>query len=531
MIDDELPPPGAITQVAEQIAAEVAAMSEAQLLEALKDPQWRLSHLYWIIDKDNNRTIFVPNEHQQKLFQSMWWRNIILKARQLGFSTAIQILMLDTCLFEPNTHAAVIAQDQEASTVIFRKIRFAYDNLPAIIFDLLPLMQPTESPKRDAASELILRNNSTLRVATSVRSATLQFLHISEFGKICAKYPDKAQEIVTGSLPAAEKGVIFIESTAEGREGKFYEMSNKAQGLSQKAGHSLSRYEYRFHFAGWWDWPEYRAPRDSVAISGVEHDYFNKTESIIGRAIDNEQRAWYIATRDNVFSGDWQLMKQEYPSTPAEAFEQSQDGVHYAAQLAAARRQGRITNVPYDPRVPVNTFWDLGKDDDTAIWFHQHINGWDNWIDYYECSDQAFSHYALILQEKGYVYKNHYIPHDGAHRQWGAKELKTSEDLLHDVGVKPTIVVPQTPNLGIGIRQTRDAFALYRFDETNCKEGVIHLENYRKPWNARLGAWGEGHLKNGHQHAADAIRQHAQVFQPPATAPRKRRKRASGMAA
>ena len=495
---------------------------QGKLGAALEDLHWRLRHLYWIIDKKGNKVLFVPNEQQQRLIDNVLSRNLILKARQLGYSTAIQLLMLDSCLFKPNISAAVIAQDKDAANVIFRKIKFAYDNLPPAIRAMCP-------PQRESVGELILANKSSMRVATSVRSASLQFLHVSEFGKICAKYPAKAQEVVTGSLPAAQSGIIFIESTAEGREGAFYEMTQKAQATHQSKM-ELGRLDYGFHFAGWWEWEKYRLPRDSVIITGAEHDYFNRIESEICRALDNDQRAWYIATRDNEFGGDWQLMKQEYPSTPDEAFEQSQEGVYYAAQMAAARRQGRITDVPYDPRVPVNTFWDFGKDDDTVIWFHQHIEGWDHWIDYYECSDQAFSHYARILQEKQYVYGRHYIPHDGAHRQWNVDQLKTTENMLNDAGVRPTQVVPVTPNVSIAIRQCRDVFPLYRFDQTRCKQGLHHLEHYRKSWNERLGAWSDAPLRNGHQHAADAIRQHAQAFQEPAAHPLKRRRKVSGLA-
>ncbi len=431
------------------VGSHLAGIRPHDFKNGLKDPRWRIRNLYWIIDKENRKVLFVPNEAQERLYGSMWWRNIILKARQRGFSTAIQLLMLDTCLFTWNTSAAVIADTEPNATIIFRKIKFAYDNLPVYLLNSLPLM-------RDSASELILANNSSLRVATSARSATLQFLHVSEFGKICAHYPERAREIVAGSLPAAESGVAFIESTAEGREGPFYEMTQKAEALAQ-TGKKLSRHEYKFHFEPWWAADEYRTDPRQVVIAGKEHDYFNRVETLTGNPIEAEQRAWYIAMRDNTFGGDWALMKQEYPSTSDEAFEQSQEGVYYAEQLAAARRTDRVTDIAYDPRVPVNTFWDLGKDDDTCIWFHQHINGWDNWIDYFAASDQAFSFYAKILQEKGYVWGKHYLPHDGEHRSWGLEQLKSAADMLYELGLRNIIVVPRTPNLTIAIRQTRDA--------------------------------------------------------------------------
>lgn len=74
---------------------------------------------------------------------------------------------------------------------------------------------------QDSADTLTFGNNSSLRVSTSMRSGTLQLLHVSEFGKICAQYPDKAREIVTGALNTVEAGqFVVIESTAEARRAR-----------------------------------------------------------------------------------------------------------------------------------------------------------------------------------------------------------------------------------------------------------------------------------------------------------------------
>ena len=77
----------------------------------------------------------------------------------------------------------------------------------------------------------------------------------------------------------------------------------------------------------------------------------------------------------------------------------------------------------------------------------------------HEASDQAFGFYAKILQEKGYAWGKHYLPHDGEHRSWGLDQLKSAEDMLYELGLRNIVVVPRTPNLTIAIRQTRDAFA------------------------------------------------------------------------
>src|SRR5471030_26240 len=148
-------------------------------------------------------------------------------------------MWLDHALFNANSRCGTIAQDREAAEVIFRdKVKFAYENLPDALRRAMPL-------KADNAKELLFaHNNSSIRVATSMRSGTIHRLHISEFGKICAKFPEKAKEVMTGSIPAVPKsGILVIESTAESQEGKFYEISKRAEALMQE-GRDLTARDY-----------------------------------------------------------------------------------------------------------------------------------------------------------------------------------------------------------------------------------------------------------------------------------------------
>ena len=224
----------------------------AQLAANLADPMWRISNLYKIIIKgdqgeDDLVIQFKPNRAQRRFIRRLWHRNIILKARQLGFTTLVAIVWLDHALFNANVRCGIIAQDREAAEAIFRdKVKFAYENLPAPLKEAMPL-------KRDSATELLFaHNNSSIRVATSMRSGTIHRLHVSEFGKICAKFPQKAEEVVTGSFQAVPlSGIIVVESTAEGTDGEFYKMCQRAQALVTGA-EILTRSQYRFHFYAWW---------------------------------------------------------------------------------------------------------------------------------------------------------------------------------------------------------------------------------------------------------------------------------------
>lgn len=488
-----------------QLDAEAAA----ELKRLLSDPMWRIQNLYKIIVKGDDEAEglvlpFKPNAAQLEFLDRLWHRNIILKARQLGFTTLISIVWLDHALFNANSRCGIIAQDREAAEVIFRdKVKFAYDNLPAHLKKAMPLA-------RDSATELLFaHNNSSIRVATSMRSGTIHRLHISEFGKICAKYPEKAEEVVRGSLPAVPlSGVAIIESTAEGQEGKFYEMTQAAK-ASADAGKQLTERDYRFHFFPWWADPNYRMDPERVIITDKDEKYFDSIEAGQNCTLDDRQRAWYVATRDADFAGDQTSMWQEYPSTPTEAFQVSTEGCYYTEQITTARKKGRILAIP-ELDEPVNTFWDIGNSDGTAIWLHQQVGMEDRFIGYIEGHGETLKHYVKELQDTGYVWNKHFLPHDAAHKRLSDTN-KSTKQMLEDLGLRNTSVVPQITDLLAGIQMTRAAFGSAYFDETACKTGVQRLENYKKRWDSTNGRFSSEPKKDINTEGADAFRQWAQA--------------------
>jgi hypothetical protein len=492
--------------------------TEEEMKQCLEDSHWRVfsGQLYQIMVKgsedDDTGTVipFKPNRAQRRLIKKLWHRNIILKARQLGFTTLVAIVWLDHALFNPDQRCGIIAQDREAAEIIFRdKVKLAYERLPEALRTAMPL-------KRDSASELLFaHNNSSIRVATSMRSGTIHRLHISEFGKICAMYPLKAREVITGSLPAVpQDGIAIIESTAEGQDGDFYKMTMRAMGKAL-AKTVLSKKEYRFHFFAWWMEPTYRVPQGSIIITEKDHEYFDIVESKVGRPIDIEQRAWYCATRDEEFSGSGEKMWQEYPSTPQEAFQVSTEGKYYAVQIAAARKAGRIGVVPYVDGEPVNTFWDIGNSDGTAIWLHQRIGLQNRFIGFIEAWGEPYSYFAKEMQKKGYVWGEHYLPHDAEHQRQQGDVIAAPIDMLKNLSIGGKwVVVPRVEDINHGIQLTRNAFADCWFDETDCKDGIAHLENYSKSWNQNAGRWSDTPKHDIHSEAADAYRQYAQGYQP-----------------
>lgn len=421
----------------------------------------------------------------------MWYMNLILKARQLGISTFVCLLFLDRCLFNSNLHAGIIAHTREDAEVMFRRVKFAYDCLPSELKALRPATV-------DSARELIFSNGSSLSVGTSMRGSTLQYLHISEFGKICAKFPDKAHEIITGSLNTLASGqYVFIESTAEGREGYFYQMCKDAQ-ATRDSGKKLTPLDFRFHFLPWHAHKGYRIDPTNVVVPKHYSGYFNRLEGVINSRLDQEQCAWYV--KRALTQGE--DMKREFPSTPEEAFESSNEGLYYGRNIVEARQQGRIRNVYYDANVPVNSAWDLGYNDSTAIWLFQQCGQEIHLLEYYENSGEALTYYLQYLKGKPYIYGKHLVPHDAAVHEYSTGLSRV--EIAKNHGIHFTVV----PDIGIneGIDAVRNLLNRCWFDETKCAKGITALESYKKQWNDRHGCWSSHPLHNFASHGADAFR-------------------------
>lgn len=458
------------------------------------DPRWRLSNLYKITDKSGQAIPFEPNTSQLEFLDNIHSQNIILKARQLGFTTLCCLIYLDACIFTPNTRAGVIAHKLDDSKVIFRdKIKFPYDNLDEGIKALV-------ATRQDSADTLTFANNSSIRVSTSMRSGTLQYLHISEFGKICSQYPEKAREIVTGALNTVDAGqFVVIESTAEGQEGKFYEMVAAAR-AKQAAGEQLSDLDYKFHFYPWWQDTNYSLTNGYFVVGADDKEYFDKLAAQ-GIPTTREQQSWYIKKAETL-GGD---MRREYPSTPDEAFEQALEGAYFSKEILTATKQKRIGAFPYVPGHVVNTFWDLGRNDLNTIWLHQFIDGYHRFIEYYENSGEFIGHYVSWLKEwsrdNNAVFGEHYIPHDGDRQSlWLEGGTLTVMDNLK---FRPQVV--QRPALKVeSIASARAKFASSVFDESGCAVGLKRLKAYRKEWDDLRGVWKDKPRHDEASHGADS---------------------------
>ena len=484
----------------------IMTIEEKQLLELLSNKEWRLFSwkLYYIKDKFWKRIPFIPNEAQTYYFKNRHTKNIILKARQLGFSTFIDIDKLDDFLFTSYSSYWVIAQDIDTAKLIFNdKIKFAFDNLPEWLKQNFKL-------NTDRKWELKSENNqNSIMVDTSFRWWTLQWLHISEYWKICNKYPEKAREIQTWALnTVAPTSKVDIESTAEWNSWYFFDMTMKSMELEEQ-WKELTDMDYKFFFFPWFldktyileTWDEIRQETK---------EYFNKVkqDSYIQRTYPNiefsiSQMRWYQKKQEE----QKEDMQREYPSYPKEAFDLAIKWAYYEKELSTARLQNRVWKVFYDNRLPVYTVWDLWWAwwwDETAIWFYQILWKEVRLIDYWEWSGYWLTEIATTIVNPRYNnYDTHYLPHDASvteYSTWVAR-VQTAREILNwrvDIVVKLSI--------SDWINAVRDMFPNCYFNEDTCFTWLSRLAWYRREYDDKNGIFRDKPYHDINSNWADSFR-------------------------
>ena len=458
---------------------------------------WRLNNLYKVVNKEARVVTFVMKPEQADLYVAHLKhpRHVICKSRQLGFSTLIQILFLDYAVFNSNESIFIIAQDKNAASAIMEtKIKFAYNNLPNEI-------KAERKVVKSNSDEFVFNNNSKIVVTVSARSATATRIHSSEMAKSYINDPEKTHEFWTGTLPALiPGGTCFIESTAEGSSGDFYEAyNNKAMDYPQDPN------TFQRHFYSWWRSPEFTS--DVPPVGGFDSDlrkYFMQLEEKYNISLTDRQKNWYAAmSRTLGFK-----MKQEYPTVDKEAFEQTNESQVWGRPLALMRANGRVRNTPYLTNYPAVCAFDIGHDDLAACWCAQYVD--EEWriFGYLEIRKGDISWFLEKFSQKGWRFRTIYFPHDAANGSFKDGDRSLAAE-VSNWGYNVQII-PKAKDKLQEIYLAGKFLIDCRFNadpESGVPDGLQRLENYRKKRSADGGyLMDPNHDSNGNCDAADAFR-------------------------
>jgi hypothetical protein len=198
------------------------------------------------------------------------------------------------------------------------------------------------------------------------------------------------------------------------------------------------------------------------------------------------------------------MSEDEYNQELECSFSAALKGAYYTSQLAAMRKENRAINVPYQPEIPVNTFWDIGISDSTVIIFTQTVGREIHVIDYYENNGLSLTDYVAYLKTKPYIYGNHHFPHDIENKELGTGRSRL-EILQNFLGSQNCKVIK---NISIkdGIEAVRIIFNRCWFDKDKTQHLLDALASYTQEWDIKKGMFKDNPLHNWASHSADAMR-------------------------
>jgi hypothetical protein len=472
----------------------------------LANPLWRLRNLYHIKRADDGRIIkFAPRPEQQRVYDMLFKegvkRLIILKARRLGMSTALDVLLTDQMLWNAGTQCSLVDQtaaDAERKLATIAKV--ALDNLPPVALQCIEKVRDSGSILEvSVAGEAA----SSFFAGLRARGGTNNWLHLSEWGVIQADDPRRSEEILTGAIPSAEHGRIIIETTWKGgRGGHLWDI---VKGALETPEAAKTDKDWRVVFFPWWKDPTYVVEGDVSTISPAISQYLDNMEQTTGHTFSPQQRLWY----DRQSRDLGLFIFREFPTTLDECFKSPVEGAIYAGELDKLRASGAISAFKTDNSTLVHTAWDLGSPVNTVVWYFQVIGG--NEVRVIDCDmdlDMTPVQRVGHMLAKGYSYGAHFLPHDAAATRTSGK---ADAQVYTEAGLANVRVLPRTHDIWIGINACLQMFPRFSFRLPACERGLDALANYAYKRSSATGIVVNEPVHNWASHAADALRMIAEA--------------------
>lgn len=214
-----------------------------------------------------------------------------------------------------------------------------------------------------------------------------------------------------------------------------------------------------------------------------------------------------IISQEELASAKRSMTEEEYEQEYECSFNAGLTGAYFAKELARAAKESRIGSVAHDPSLPVDTYWDLGIDDLSSVWFVQSLRGRHRLIDYYEVCGASIAEVVREVKKKPYTLGEWVLPHDANARDFSTG--KAQIQIFQSLGARPTRIVPRVGTKRESINAARMVFDQCEFDAVKCKRGLEALANYQRRWNSKNNVFEEGPLHNWASNGADAFQQFA----------------------
>lgn len=415
---------------------------------------------------------FTPRWYQIEVFKALesGKRRLLLNwARQLGKDTTCFCAMVMAAMKRPGNYFYIFPTREAARRAVWEKIDHDGKELLSVI--------PQQILLRKSDQEMMIRINSIGGISTirfigldynpdAIRGITPAGVILSEFA-----YQDpEAFFALSPALRQHKDAWVIFNSTPQGKN-HFYDM-----------------YINNLDNPGWFvSTRQIMFPEKDSYVKGI------KTVEEL-RSIQSEE------------GRSDEAMAQEYGCS----FDIGALGSIYSDLIEKARKEKRVTQFLPDDTLWVDTFWDIGYNDPTAIWFRQCAGNAEIFIDYWEGNGRDIPSMVQVLESKGYKFRTHYLPHDASHNKPGM--VVTFQELLEETlrasslkSPGSTIVCPKVP-VQDGINGVRARFSRFCFNEGLCRDGLRALDNYHRRYDPKYKVFTKEPVHDQNSHAADALR-------------------------
>lgn len=191
------------------------------------------------------------------------------------------------------------------------------------------------------------------------------------------------------------------------------------------------------------------------------------------------------------------MTAEEYAREMLCSFDAPVEGSYYGDLINEAMEQGRVTRVPYQPQALVYTWWDLGIDDATAVWYYQIAGRSLNFIRYEEFVGKGLPDIAVAMKAHGYVFGGHVFPHDIKARELGTG--RSRYEVATELFQPEPVIATSLHRVEDGIEAARTVIKISYFDTENCDGGLSAMKNYHRGKTGRP-------VHNWASHGADSFR-------------------------
>jgi phage terminase large subunit len=472
------------------------------------------------VEKQRVEIPYAPRKWARKMHASFKrWSVVIIHRR--GGKTTSEINHHQRAAMDDSWELArlryLLPNDEAAVQGLMKKRRIYWHVMPTlsqaktVAWDMLKdISRPIPGVRPNASDlEVTYPNGNKVRLRgaddpDSLRGPGLRGLSLDEYSQI----PSSAFDQVLSKALGDQVGYCIFSGTIQGKD-QLYKIYQAAKSSDD-------------WFSMWQDIDESLRTEEGPTITALM------------RAMDDDRKLVRQGVMTQAaFDQEWYL-----------SHEAAIKGAIYGAEMAAARKAGRVTRVPYDPALPVDTDWDIGVGDSTSIWFSQSLKtGEVRVIDYYENSGEGIQHYAKVLQgqmdeigddaqqtairaanerRRRYVYGSHWGPHDIAVQEFGTG--KTRIETAAGFGIKfqvtPRMTAGGQGEVEEGINAVRLLLPRCWFDDECTEAGREALTHYRRDFNTRLDELKPTPVHNWASHGADAFRGLAVRHQIPRDKPR-----------